>query len=236
MPFTAQQFFEVFTQYNQFIFPMQFALVWAAFGAVLLAISRERRAGQIISGVLAFLWLWAGIVYHLIFFTRINSGAYIFGAMFVAEGVFLIYEGIVNKRLDFRFKLEADTVCGAVLMTYALLIYPVTGYLLGRVFPSSPTFGAPCPTTIFTFGLLLWAGRSLPLYLLVLPLLWAVIGSTATWHFGIAEDFGLPVAALVTGFLVFRRQFEPPEEAFYEHDFIKNIGGRGGSRRRPRRI
>jgi len=232
MPFTAEQFFEIFAKYNQFIFPVQFVLVWAAFGAALLAVSRSAGANRIISGVLAFLWLWAGIVYHLIFFARINSGAYLFGAMFVAQGVFFIYEAAVGKRLNFRFKPDADAILGAAFMSYALLIYPVAGYLLGRVYPSSPTFGAPCPLTIFTFGLLLWADRKLPLYLLILPFLWAIIGGTATWHFGVAEDLGLPVAALTTAFLILRRQFEPPQEVFYEHDIIKNIGGRGRLRRR----
>lgn len=237
MPFTDTQFFEVFARYNQFIFPLQFALVWAAFGAILLAISRSAHADRIISGIMAFLWLWAGIVYHLIFFAPINSGAYLFGAMFVAQGVFFVYEGAVRKSLNFRFKPDADAVLGAVFMAYALLVYPITGYFLGRVFPASPTFGAPCPLTIFTFGLLLWTDRKLPLYLLVLPLLWAIVGGTATWHFGIAEDFALPVAGAVTAFLIFfRRQFEPQQEVSYEHDFFKNIGGRSGGRRRAYRL
>jgi hypothetical protein len=101
------------------------------------------------------------------------------------------------------------------LIAYARLAYPVTGYLFGRVFPAAPTFSAPCPTTIFTFGLLLWAeDRRLPLYLSVIPLLWAIIGSTAIWHFGIAEDFGLSVAAAVFALFVFRRQFESKKEVF----------------------
>ncbi|WP_414541485.1 DUF6064 family protein [Nostoc sp. CCY0012] len=29
-------------------------------------------------------------------------------------------------------------------------MYPLIGYALGRIFPTSPTFGVPCPTTIFT--------------------------------------------------------------------------------------
>jgi hypothetical protein len=212
MPFTAEQFFEVFERYNQFIFPIQFVLVWAAAAAVLLVISRKPVSGQIISGVLAFLWLWAGVVYHLLFFTAINSGAYIFGAMFAAQSVFFFYEGVVNKRLNFRLKSDLDSLLGAGFVAYALVVYPVIGFVLGRVFPSSPTFGAPCPTTIFTLGLLLWADRHLPLYLLVLPLLWAVVGSTATWHFGIAEDFGLAATAATVALFIFRRQLAPNEE------------------------
>jgi hypothetical protein len=214
MPFTAEQFFEVFTSYNQFVFPMQFVLVWAAFAAVLLAVSRKPVADEIISGILAFLWLWAGIVYHLVFFTRINSGAYIFSAMFIAQGIFFFHQGVVKKQLSFRIKPDFYGLAGAAFIAYALVIYPVIGLALGHIFPASPTFGVPCPTAVFTFGLLMWTDRKMPLYLLILPLLWAIVGSTATWYFGVAEDFGLPVTAVIVAFFIFQRGLEPKREAF----------------------
>jgi hypothetical protein len=214
MPFTAEQFFEIFGRYNQFVFPMQFVLVWAAFAAILLAISRKPVSDEIISGILAFLWLWAGIIYHLIFFTAINSGAYIFAAMFIAQGIFFFNEGVVKKQLSFRLKRDFYGICGACFIAYALVVYPVIGYLLGHLFPAAPTFGAPCPTTIFTFGLLMWTRKNLPLYLFILPLLWAIVGSTVIWHFGVAEDFGLPVAATVVALFIFQRGFEPRKEVY----------------------
>ena len=214
MPFTTEQFFEVFTKYNQFIFPMQFVLFWAASAAILLTISRKPSFDKIISGILAFLWIWAGIVYHLIFFTRINSGAYIFGAMFIAQGVFFFHQGVVENRLSFRIKPDFSGIWGAAFITYALVVYPLIGFLLGHVFPASPTFGVPCPMTIFTFGLLMWTNQKLPLFLLVIPLLWSIIAGTATWYFGIAEDFGLPVAASVMAFFILLRGFEPRKEAY----------------------
>jgi hypothetical protein len=214
MPFTAEQFFEVFAKYNQSVFPVQFLLIWAAAAAVLLAIKQKTVSNEIISGILAFLWLWAGIVYHLIFFTHINSGAYIFGLMFVAQGAFFVYEGIVKKRLNFRLKPDFDGIWGTIFVTYALVIYPVIGYSLGHLFPSSPTFGLPCPLTIFTLGLLMLTDKKLPLYLLIMPLLWAVIGSTAAVKFGVREDFGLIITAVMAAVFIFRRSFEPREEVF----------------------
>jgi hypothetical protein len=83
---------------------------------------------------------------------------------------------------------------------------------LGRVFPFSPTFGAPCPVTIFTFGLLVWGNRGFPLYLLIIPLVWAVIGSTAAWHFGVTEDYGLSVTAAAATFFILRREFALDDE------------------------
>jgi hypothetical protein len=62
-----------------------------------------------------------------------------------------------------------------------------------------PVFGvAPCPTTIFTFGILLWTTDRVPKYLLVIPLLWALVGTFAALSLGIPEDYALPVAALIS--------------------------------------
>lgn len=42
------------------------------------------------------------------------------------------------------------------LVAYAMVIHPVIGILVGHTWPAMPMLGiAPCPTTIFTIGLLL---------------------------------------------------------------------------------
>jgi hypothetical protein len=86
-----------------------------------------------------------------------------------------------------------------------LLIYPVLGYFLGHVYPHSPTFGLPCPTTIFTFGLLLWADNKVPKYLLVIPLLWSLIGFLAAFQLGVLEDVMLLITGLVATTLIWYR-------------------------------
>jgi hypothetical protein len=49
--------------------------------------------------------------------------------------------------------------CGALLVFYAMVIYPLLDSVLGHGSPQAPLFGVtPCPTTIFTFGLL-WRDR-----------------------------------------------------------------------------
>jgi hypothetical protein len=101
----------------------------------------------------------------------------------------------VRNRLSFRTSRRLNGILGAILIVYALAIYPLIGYALGRNFPTSPTFGVPCPTTIFTFGLLLWTDKKIPLNLLIVPVLWSLVGTSAALIFGIKEDFGLLVAA-----------------------------------------
>jgi Family of unknown function (DUF6064) len=195
IPFTTEQFFQVFENYNQNIYPIQFGLILVAVAVIFMAVSRQPFKNKIISGLLGLLWLWAGIVYHLIFFTAISPPAYLFGTLFIFQGLLFLYEGVARNRLSFCASRRFHGILGAIFIAYALVIYPIIGYALGRIFPASPTFGAPCPTTIFTFGLLLWTDKKIPLNLLIVPVLWSIVGTSAALSFGVKEDFGLLVAA-----------------------------------------
>jgi Family of unknown function (DUF6064) len=195
IPFTIEQFFQVFEKYNQAIYPIQFGLILVAVVTIVLAASRKPSRNKIISGLLGLLWLWTGIVYHLIFFTTISPPAYLFGTLFILQGLLFVYEGVAKNRLSFRASRRFDGILGAVFIAYALVIYPLISYGLGRIFPSIQTFGVPCPTTIFTFGLLLWVDKKISLSLLIIPVLWSIVGTSAALSFGVKEDFGLLVAA-----------------------------------------
>ncbi len=97
-----------------------------------------------------------------------------------------------------------------MFIAYALLLYPALGYLLGHGYPAAPSFGVPCPTSIFTLGLLVWAGPSIPRRLFAIPLAWSAVATSAAVTLGMIEDFGLLAAAVVTvGWLVFRRRGTP---------------------------
>jgi Family of unknown function (DUF6064) len=209
IPFTIEQFFQVFEKYNQAIYPIQFVLILVAMVTIVLAVSRKPSRNKIISGLLGVLWLWTGIVYHLIFFTAISPPAYLFGTLFIFQGLLFLYEGVARNRLSFRTSQRLNGILGAVFIAYALVIYPLIGYGLGRVFPASPTFGAPCPTTIFTFGLLLWADKKISLSLLIIPVLWSIVGTAAALSFGVKEDFGLLVAATMATAAIVRRNLKP---------------------------
>jgi Family of unknown function (DUF6064) len=216
IPFTTEQFFWIFEKYNQAIFPMQFVLILVAMPAaseaiasVTLAANPKPSANKTISVLLGFLWLWAGVVYHLTFFTEISPPAYVFGVLFVFQGLLFLYEGVVRNRLSFRASRRLNGILGAILIVYALAIYPLIGYALGRIFPTSPTFGVPCPTTIFTFGLLLWTDKKIPLNLLIVPVLWSIVGTSAALSFGIKEDFGLLVAAMLGTASIIWRNLKP---------------------------
>jgi hypothetical protein len=63
---------------------------------------------------------------------------------------------------------------------------------------AGPLLGvAPCPTTIFTIGLLMLVQGRKMLALAIIPSLWSMVGFAAAIELGIWEDLGLPIAALV---------------------------------------
>lgn len=212
-PFTPEQFFDVFRTYNETVFPAQIVLYLLAFILVYLIIRPNAGSHKIISGLLSLFWLWMGIVYHIIFFTEINPAAYIFGVAFIVQSFLLMTFGVLKNRLSFSFRSDLFGWTGIILIVYALIIYPVLGHFLGHTYPASPTFGLPCPTTIFTFGVLLLTDKKCPLVLLIIPFVWSVLGFTAAFSFGVWEDTGLLIAGLVTLPLVMikNRKFTKPE-------------------------
>ena len=195
-PFTQEQFLNVFAHYNNTVFPLQIVFVILGIVAVGLAIKKSQFPDKAILLILSFFWFWTGIVYHIIFFSSINPLAYAFGVLCIVEAVLLLYYCVIKKRVEFGLTQNIYTSIGLLLIAYALIIYPLIGTYLGHGYPRLPTFGLPCPTTIFTFGIFLMAEKKFPLLLLVIPLIWSIIGFFAALSLGITEDYMLLAAGV----------------------------------------
>jgi hypothetical protein len=198
LPFDSAQFFDVFRQYNTAVWPAQPVLTGLGLLAAVLAFRPRPGSDRIVAGILAALWAWMGTVYHLHFFRPINSAAVGFGALFVAQAIVFLWYGIARSRLRFHAPRSAPGILGGLVLIYAFVLYPLLARSLGHLYPASPTFGLPCPTTIATLGLLLWAVPPLTLATLVIPLVWAAVGTSAAVYLGVREDFGLGFAGLAT--------------------------------------
>ena len=128
------------------------------------------------------------------------------------EDLARLWAGVRRPELTFRARPGLIPVVGGLFLLYTLAIYPVLGWMSGHAYPRSPMFGvAPCPVTIFTFGLLLWTTGRVPKYLLVIPLLWSLLGFSAASSLGIREDYGLVVAGVLgTALLLWRDRVRSP--------------------------
>ena len=205
IPFTVEQFLSVFERYNVAVWPAQLFLYAIGVLAICLTIQRKADFSRSISLVLSMFWLWMGILYHFWFFSSINRAALLFAAFFVLQGLLFFIAGVYKNNLTFWFRPDLFGVTGGIFLLYALVIYPVLSYWLGHRYPAAPTFGLPCPTTIFTFGMLLWTNRRVPIYLLAIPFGWSLLGISAAISLGMIEDYSLLVAGLVGSSLIILR-------------------------------
>jgi Family of unknown function (DUF6064) len=205
LPFMQEQFFDIFAAYNIAVWPAQLVLNLLAIAMVVLVVRSPARAGRLISSGLAFLWCWLALAYHLAFFWSINPAAPLFAAVSLASAAAFVWFGGVKGALQFEPGMSARSIAGLVVVMFALAVYPAIGEYIGHTYPASPTFGLPCPTTIFTFGLLLMAAPNLPKAILVAPLIWAVIGAAAAFALGVTQDLGLVVVAVLGVDLLLRR-------------------------------
>ncbi len=202
MPFTTEQFLNVFKTYNNTVFPFQAALLISAVFIVIQVFRQRTYGDNLITWVLAFLWFWVGLVYQLMFFSSINPAAYVFGAAFILQAILILKSGTADKKLKFGFEKDLNHYTGLFLILYSLIIYPLLNVLFGHVYPENPTFGLPCPTTIFTFGMFLLTLKRIPFYLLVIPFLWALLGISAALQLGIYEDTGLLISGILAVSLI----------------------------------
>jgi hypothetical protein len=207
LPFTPEQFLAVFEAYNEAIWPVQAFAYLVGSVAVVLLFAESQRSDRIIAAILATMWAWTGLAYHGLFFAPINRTAYAFGALFVAEAGAIAYAAI-RHRLTFGFRSDAAGWAGIALAAYAAVLYPLIGIAAGHHPSELPMFGVtPCPVTIFTFGLLLLTRSPPPLYLLVIPTLWSLIGGSAAILLGVPQDWLLLVSGIATmGFVTVRHR------------------------------
>jgi hypothetical protein len=198
-PFTAEQFFDVFRRYNEAVWPAQIALIavglFTVFAAWRANARRSWRWARVALVLLAALWLWTGIAYFKMFFVSITPAGEIFGSLFIAEAGLLLISTWQNGT-PFERTSPANFAVAACVIAYALLLYPLLGFALGHRYPAMPTFGAPCPMVIFTFGVFCLVPAAIPRFAVAVPVLWAMLGSYAAFGFGVREDLGLVAAAV----------------------------------------
>jgi hypothetical protein len=212
LPFSAEQFFEVFHRYNDGVWPAQILLTGIGLVAAFLAFRPRPGSDRFVAGTLALLWAWMGVAYHIRFFQAINPAALAFGLLFLFQSILFLWYGILRSDLRFKAPRSVAGIIGGSLIVFAFVAYPLLARSFGHIYPAAPTFGLPCPTTIATLGLILWLVPPVPWPLVVIPLLWSAVGASAAVILGVREDYALGLAGVLTAivFLTGRRAPSPP--------------------------
>ncbi len=208
MPFSAEVYFSVLEQYNRAIWPAQVVAYGLGLAAVFLTLRPVPGGGRLIGAILAAAWAWIGAVYYLAHFAAIDFAAPAYGAVFVIQGLLFGWTMVIRGNIAFGApsplprragEVRADPFawCGLGLVIFAMIIHPLVGRLAGQGWPSAPFFGvAPCPTTIFTLGLLLLAQGRTPLYLVMIPALWSLVCGALAWRLNLPADLAVALAGV----------------------------------------
>jgi len=195
LPFTREQFFDAFAAYNAALWPGALALWIASVVVTLLLFMRSDRAsGRVVAALLALHWTWSALAYHVAFFTSINPAAWFFAALSLAEAGLFFWWGTIRPTLRWNPEPSAWANVAWVLIAYSL-VYPAINAAQHGTFSRIPTFGVPCPTTIFTVGLLMLAtprARALS----IVPIVWSALAGSAAVLLGVHADYALPLAGL----------------------------------------
>jgi len=208
-------FFNTLQSYNEAFWPM--IIITFLLGAVVtyLAAGKHRSSGKAISAIMSVLWIWSGLVFFIIYFGPMDAEFlglvlpgvwYVGGVLFLIQGVLFLLLGVAKPSLSFKVGEDWRSAVGAVIVTYAMVIYPVIGFLTGYEFPRYPVFGiAPCPLTIFTLGLLQWSDRKLPIAITVIPFIWGLMGIMPVLALNVWADVGEILSAVIGFPLVLHR-------------------------------
>jgi len=192
-------------RFNTGWWPMHLVMYALAFASIYFAIRKTRWSAKVVTGILVFFWIWVGTVFNLLCFSRLYPMAYIFVVLYYLEGIILTWVGFVGKKLSYSVKADLFGVTGAIMIIYALIGYPLIGYVTGRG-PDHLLYTGmmPCPTAIFTLGLLLWAEKPIPKIVFVIPVVYALTGFVPV-ILGIVEDIGLIAGGILTAILLLYR-------------------------------
>jgi hypothetical protein len=212
LKFSFDEFMAMLADYNDAIWPLQIIVYLVTIAILVMMFMKIRHTGKIIAAWLGILWIWVGIVFNLIYFSRVTQGGFVFGVIFIIQGLIFLYSSVARNDLAFQLNSGWKALAGLIIMLYALIGYPALEYAWGRGYPELLPFGlAPCPLTVFTLGLLLLSVNKIPFYLVIIPVLYS-FGGIIPVSLGIKEDIGLVISGLLVLILWLLQRKNRPSE------------------------
>lgn len=198
LPYSADALFAQFEHYNFAIRPVP-ALALLLIGMILyLAVRSRQDRSHLIFAALGAGWLWTGTVYHQMFFADLNFAAPVYGALFIFQGVLLLWLGAVRRGFAVRFDGSIDAWIGVGSVIAAACALPLADWLQGAGWTDArlPLI-APGATAGVTVGVLLMTSGRWRWCLLIIPVLWTFVAGGHAWVLDIRQDYVLPAIGLL---------------------------------------
>ena len=198
---------DYFESYNKRIFPLQVVMALLAIGLVsLLFLLASVTTTILVNAFLAITFGWIGAAFLFLvgdMRKRIPFASYATAAAYFPLAVIFIID-IFSKQAAYKILPPTWRLYGSLfIMFWGIILYPLSGYLIGHRYPQLPLFGAmPCPTNIFAIGVLTaFASNSLEITALYILSSVAIIGAVKAAILGyngqrIREDFALLVSGI----------------------------------------
>lgn len=161
---------------------------------LLVLVARPSARGPLISQlIIASFWIWTGAIFHRVYFAELNWAAEYFGYAFIAQGLLVGLHAILYTDKVYQTPPLAR-VTGCVLVVVAMIFSPTIAAVAEAPIATAHLFGiTPLPLIIATWGVLLVSAARLPLWLLVIPLIWTVWEGLIAHALGLWPDVALAV-------------------------------------------
>jgi len=113
---SIEQFFELVKSYNDTFWPLIILTYLLGIIAIYFAYKKSEFSDKIISGILAFLWLWSGLIFWIgtfvpypfsMFNISIPGIWIVFGIGFIFQGCLFIFFGIYKSSLILIFTWDS---------------------------------------------------------------------------------------------------------------------------------
>ncbi len=172
----SQEWWNVISNYNQSIFPMQLVVMLVGIIVTLYLIyGSETKANVAMKGYLSFCNLWIGSVFFVVLGKGFPSPLrQIQGAVFIIIGILFAVD-IFTKKMQLVVPKSGFKRCITILLLLIVILYPMIGVVLGRSFNQLIYPGTlPCATTAFTLVLFTGSLPKVNKLIYSLLLVWAI--------------------------------------------------------------
>lgn len=201
--FSAQTYFRLFELYYIALWPVGIVAGVLTIFLIALLWQGSTQAVRGCFAILALMWIWVALAFHLQHYATINWAAVYFGGAFAAQGLvlaLLAWRGNVSPRPP-TFLGRA----GYAVMVIAIFVNPILDWATGRPFTQAGWFGmAPDPTAMATLGLLAIQQSPLRWALMVTPIVWCAVTGIVLSVLGSPTYAIPPIVALLSVWLAAR--------------------------------